>query len=96
MGGMLKTGRGGSYRSPWKFISQGLHLFLQNIKMGLGKRNKIRFWEDLWVGDILFSARFPRLFELFSIHNPIIENMFARDSSSSISLSLGFRRNLND
>lgn len=39
-----------TFRSPWKFISRVYPMFLQLVTVQLGKGDKVRFWEDTWVG----------------------------------------------
>ncbi|KAM7522715.1 hypothetical protein LguiA_012617 [Lonicera macranthoides] len=56
----------------------------------------MHFWEDTWVGDSPLLERFPRLFNLSSLHNVCIESLVSRDPSGSNIWNLGFHRNLND
>ena len=52
----------GSFRNPWKFISQGLNLFSKHTALKVGNDKKILFWKR----DTSFTILFPRLFRLTS------------------------------
>ncbi|RVW75061.1 hypothetical protein CK203_055995 [Vitis vinifera] len=47
----------------------------ENLAFKVGKGNKIRFWTDLWCGDIALSQRFSHLFTLAAHRNATIEEM---------------------
>ena len=40
-----------SHISTWKTIAQNFHLFIHHSRLVVGNGEKIRFWEDLWLGD---------------------------------------------
>ena len=42
------------------------------LKVGKGKGNKIRFWDDCWVGESTLSDRFPLLYRMANSHNASI------------------------
>ena len=56
----------GTFRSPWKAISSLYTEYHELVVFKVGNRNKIRFWEDVWVGDNSLEAMFPSLFILSS------------------------------
>ena len=47
-----------SHRCPWKAITQGFHLFIRRTRFVVENREKIRFWEDLWMGDQSLCAQY--------------------------------------
>lgn len=49
----------------WKNISKTYSRFVSNIRYETGKRDKIRFWEDLWWGDVKFCQKI--LADLFNL-----------------------------
>lgn len=49
---------------PWVYISKGRAGLLSNINLVIDSRQKIRFWEDVWVGERTQSESFPRLYGL--------------------------------
>ena len=54
----------GSFKNPWKFISQGLQTFSKNISLKVGQGTRVLFWKDSWCGGRPFRLLFPRLFQL--------------------------------
>jgi len=36
--------------------------FSRNIKWSVGKGNRIKFWEDIWIGEKLLKEKYPRLY----------------------------------
>ena len=85
----------GSSRSPWKDISCGLQSFLQCCKFEVGKRERVRFWEDCWLEGGPLKEQYPRLFLLSRMHNQNISS-FVDLSINSLSWNFDFRRNLNE
>ncbi|PON85138.1 hypothetical protein TorRG33x02_191120, partial [Trema orientale] len=88
-----------SYKRPWKFISSYLENFQKHIRCKVGSSLKIRFWEDLWVGDYTFADRFPLLYHLLDSKNTSIAALRTSENyiiSWSFSWNLGSFRNLNE
>ena len=81
----------GSFRNPWKFISQGLTLFSRHLALKVGNGTKILFWKDSWKRDTYFSVLFPRLFRLTS--HPLATVVETRTSDGN--WTFGFQRELN-
>ena len=86
----------GSFRNPWKAISNGLHSFKDFIQLRVGKGNKTRFWEDFWIGTYPLYIVFPRLYQLTRDQNTPIASVASWNSYHSISWNISFRRNLQD
>ena len=86
----------GSFRNPWKFISQGLQAFLKNISLRVGAGNRIMFWKDVWCGDTTFESSFPRLFRLSVFPNVFIADILSIVTNKDIGWNFGFRRGLNN
>jgi len=87
-------GFSGTLRAPWKSISKVWIDFMHNIKLVVGVGDKIRFWEDVWVGNSPLKDLFPRIFNLSCNQNMSIQSVSSW--SPSFSWDLTFRRNLND
>lgn len=60
--------RVGSYNNSEDWLKKGL-------KMKLGVRNKVRFWEDIWYDLVSMSELFPRLYSVSDDKNKVIQNM---------------------
>ena len=86
----------GTFRNPWKAISNGLDSFKGLIRLRVGKGNKTRFWEDAWVGTSPLCFLFPGLYRIACDQNCLIESVVDWNSSHSISWNISFRRNLQD
>jgi hypothetical protein len=55
----------GSYgMSLWKHIRQGWDHFSPHLKFVLGCGSRIRFWLDIWCGEVTLSRAFPLLFRI--------------------------------
>ncbi|KAF5465994.1 hypothetical protein F2P56_015953, partial [Juglans regia] len=50
--------------SLWKFIRKGWGRFWKQVNFSVGDGSKIRFWSDVWCGDIELSRAFPVVFRL--------------------------------
>lgn len=51
-------------------LSQGYDSFWSLVSFRLGD---IRFWEDIWFGDISFTEAFPCPYSLSSLHNACVK-----------------------
>lgn len=65
-----------TYRCPWKFVSKVYPRFQQSVKVQVGKGNKVRFWEDNWVGDHSLKHSFPNLYRISGLKNKPISSFF--------------------
>jgi hypothetical protein len=46
----------------WKNIGKGWGKFCSHTRFDIGDGSKIRFWHDLWCGDLALKEAFPILF----------------------------------
>ena len=83
-----------SHRCSWKAITQKFHLFIHHTRLVVGNGEKIRFWEDLWLGDQPLCAQYSDLYRVISSRNLTISVVLG--SSPPSTLNLNFRRNLTD
>ncbi|KAM7485873.1 hypothetical protein LguiA_001882 [Lonicera macranthoides] len=83
-------------RSPWKSIARIWEKYMENIKLVLGRGDRIRFWEDVWVESSSLRDRFPRLYRLSLSQNAVISSVLKRQSSTGFSWDLNFSRNFNN
>ena len=51
-------------RLAWKFISEGINVFLTPVSNEVGDGNRFRFWGAKWVGSQSPRSAFPRPFIL--------------------------------
>ena len=88
-----------TFRSPWKAISSLYKDFHQLVSFKVGNGNKVRFWEDVWVGENSLKAMFPSLFRLSTLKSrPISEfyNLASLPPEGNACWNLHFTRNLLD
>lgn len=65
------------------------------VRMKVGRGDRVRFWKDIWCGEVSLEAAFPSIFQLAgkkdgSVHKHYILN------DDRIIWHLHLRRNLND
>lgn len=82
-----------AFRSPWKFISSCLQEFHKHVRFKVGDGLRIRFWEDIWVGNSTLVDWFPLLYRVAGSKNKSISSI--RNSNFFIRLG-GFLKNLNE
>lgn len=85
-----------SYGSPLKFIHQCYPLFLPHTRYPVGNGEHIRFWEDVWIGQVSLQSAFPRLYRLSSVHSAPISDFLITGGSLDLSWHFHFFRHLND
>ena len=56
----------------------------------LGNGQRVRFWEDTWLGDMSLADRYPSLFNIARRRNVIVADVLA-----NVPLNIEFRRTLN-
>jgi hypothetical protein len=59
---MMKNPKGTHGCSLWKSIFSGWDFFHQQVELVAGLGTRIRFWHDVWCGDVPLKTRFPLLF----------------------------------
>lgn len=72
-----------------------LDFVLEKKGFGIGKE-RVRFWEDVWLGDVALCEFFPRLFQVSCKQNTTIANVCADGNSIPLSWDFGFHRNLRE
>jgi hypothetical protein len=50
--------------SLWRHIRTGWDVFSQHISYTVGDGSRLRFWHDVWCGDLPLRSQFPSLFQL--------------------------------
>lgn len=63
----------------WKSILAVKQIFWEFIRFKLGDGENIRFWLDVWVGDVPLRVTFPNIFKLALDSSALVANCF--DSS---------------
>ena len=56
--------RGGYDTGLWKDIRKGWHTLSQNAVFSLGDGRRLRFWKDIWCGEVILSNAFPNPFNM--------------------------------
>ncbi|KAL5575498.1 hypothetical protein UlMin_017197 [Ulmus minor] len=71
----------GSFRNPWKFISQGISNFFSYTKWVVGRGDHILFWHYNWCESYIFKTSFPSLYRLsrkkYCVINQINSGVFS-------------------
>ena len=83
-----------SHKCPWKAIAQNFHLFIHHTLLMVGNGERVRFWEDLWLGDQPLCAQYPDLYRVIPLNNLTI--LVVLGSSPLSTLNLNFPCNLTD
>ncbi|RVW83659.1 hypothetical protein CK203_039344 [Vitis vinifera] len=65
------------------------------MTFNVGKGIRIRFWTDLWCGDVELSLRFPQLFVVAAQRNATMGEMWDQNSGQG-GWKLRFIRDFND
>ena len=83
-----------SHRCPWKAIAQVFQVFSPFVRLVVGNRERIRFWEDLWLGNQTLCFQFAGLYRVISVKNLTVSNVLS--NSFPLFWNFNFRRNLTD
>ncbi|RVW63563.1 putative ribonuclease H protein [Vitis vinifera] len=83
-----------SHRCPWKAIAQVFQDFSPFVRLVVGNRERIRFWEDHWWGNQTLCSQFVGLNRVISVKNLTVSNVIG--NSFPLSWNFNFRRNLID
>ena len=70
-------------------------IFVSYKKKKVGNGQRIRFWEDVWLGEQAFSPRFPDLYRLSLAQNCNVAELFVHQTDTTFhGWDLNFYRNL--
>ena len=83
-----------SHKCPWKAIAQYFHLFIHHTRLVVGNGEKIKIWEDLWLGDQPLCAQYLDLYRVIPSRNLTISVVLG--FSPPTTLNLNFQCNLID
>lgn len=87
------------FRCPWKSVKSVAEGFFQQNKWKVGSGELIKFWEDIWCGEMPLFMRFPSLYRLSQLHNQPIVAFVSRSASQGneyCSWDFKLSRNLTD
>ena len=73
----------------WSGLMKVKDQFLGLGTFQLNNGKKIRFWEDVWIGNMSLKDKYPTLYNLVRRKNATVASVF-----SSIPLNVSFRRSL--
>jgi hypothetical protein len=79
----------------WKNIRMGWSLFCRHTSLILGNGSRIRFWDDVWCGEMPLKEAFPFLYGIACDKNaPVAANLVSE--SGSIKWDVSFIRAAHD
>ena len=58
-------------------------MFISHTKLDLGNGSKIRFWEDMWCGEVTHKDAFPSLYNIASVKDASITDILDCSSGST-------------
>ena len=91
-----KVGTNGAFGvGVWKEILKESTWCWENMGFKVGKGNRIRFWTDLWCGNMVLSQGFPNLFSMAAHRNVTVEECWDQNTGQG-GWNLGLLRDLND
>jgi hypothetical protein len=73
----------------WKGLMQVKDDFFARGRFTLGNGQSIRFWEDIWLGEVSLARQYPALYHIAQYKNVKVANVL-----SHAPLNIGFRRAL--
>jgi hypothetical protein len=62
----------------WKNIKKGWSLFSSHTRLVLGDGSRIRFWDDVWGGEMPLKEAFPSLYDIACDKNSLVAYMILR------------------
>ena len=69
--------------SPWKYIQWGWAKFSTFIKFEVGDGTRVKFWLDVWCGDMSLKESFPKLYHIASNRGTFVaDHMRQRNNST--------------
>jgi hypothetical protein len=66
----------------WKYIRKGWSLFCSHTRFILGHESRIRFWHDLWCGEMTLKEAFPVLYGIARDKDAHVAAHMASESGS--------------
>jgi hypothetical protein len=75
----------------WKGILKVKQDFFSIGVFKVGDGSSVRFWEDVWLGDMPLAAQFPFLFNIVRHKNVLVSTVLAQTP-----INITFRRGLNE
>ena len=78
-----KPPRGNASKGLWKGINSEAINLKQNCIFELRERNRIRFWEDTWCGELPLCVTFPTLYNIAGTRKATIEEVWDLSNFSS-------------
>jgi hypothetical protein len=67
----------------WKYISREWRMFFCHTRLDSGDGSKIRFWEDVWCGEVTLKDAFLGLYNIASVKDASIADNVDRSSGST-------------
>ncbi|KAK9988965.1 hypothetical protein SO802_029204 [Lithocarpus litseifolius] len=92
-----KLGRGTHGCGLWRSIRKGWEEFRKHCQLVAGVGNRVRFWQDVWYGDLSFQVAFPRLYGIAADREVTVESSLPRQGVEETRCwDVRFIRDLND
>ncbi len=70
--------------SLWKHIRAGWDGFLKHISYKVGDGSRIKFWHDIWCGDLPLRQKFPDLFHIARAPEAMVADHFRLQGSNHV------------
>ena len=87
--------RGGYGTGLWKDIRKGWHTLSQNVVFSLRDGRRLRFWKDIWCGEVALNNAFPYLLNMAAHKEALVADVW-HFSRAKGGWSLVFVRDFND
>jgi hypothetical protein len=75
----------------WKGLMKVKSDFFSRGFFNVGDGSSVRFWEDVWLGDVPLSQQYPSLYNIAQHRDVLVSTVLAQNP-----LNITFRRGLND
>lgn len=81
-GGYAQIGRSRPHGlSMWRKIREEYNKFVECLNWKLGSGDRIRFWDDNWMGDSNLKDRFPSIFAIATNKRAYVNELFMRSGT---------------
>jgi len=76
----------------WKNIRKGWSLFCSHTKLILGNGSRIRFWDDVWCGEMPLKEAFPVLYDIALDKDALVASHLVLENKSYSGMLASFEQ----